>query len=121
MGTLRSNVGTQNACHQFVTICSQERNEGAVTLDSCDERICCPACSADTYYRYGKTRQGKQKYLCLMCGRQFTPGRKREEIRERPACPSCQSPMHAYKRETGSIRFRCSSYPKCRTFLSIKF
>ncbi len=90
-------------------------------MDPRDQGICCPECSADAYYRYGKTRQGKQKYLCLMCGRQFTPGRKREEVRERPACPACQNSMHVYKREGDGIRFRCSSYPKCRTFLTLTY
>ncbi len=91
MGTTHPHPGGQTVCRQFVTVCSPGRNEGALSLDPRDQGICCPECSADAYYRYGKTHQGKQKDLCLICGRQFTPGRKREEARERPACPAART------------------------------
>ncbi|MCU0589682.1 MAG: hypothetical protein MUF52_16225 [Syntrophobacteraceae bacterium] len=84
------------------------------------ETIMCPACHSEAFYRYGRTRQGKQRFLCLLCGRQFTVDRKRIEVHDRPACPACGSPMHAYKREHDGIRFRCSEYPLCRTFLKTK-
>jgi transposase-like protein len=80
----------------------------------------CPACHSEAFYRYGRTRQGKQRFRCLICGRQFTTDRKRTEIHDRPSCPVCESGMHAYKREHDGIRFRCSAYPQCRTFLKVK-
>jgi transposase-like protein len=79
----------------------------------------CPKCHVDTLYRYGKTRAGKQRYLCLACGRQFTPDSGRIEPHERPLCIACGKPMHVYKREKGFTRFRCSDYPKCKTFLKM--
>ncbi|WP_373878670.1 IS1/IS1595 family N-terminal zinc-binding domain-containing protein [Desulforhabdus amnigena] len=79
----------------------------------------CPRCGAETVYRYGKTKQGKQRYLCLACGLQFTPGSRRVEPAERPVCPACGKPMHVYKRENGATRFRCSNYPECKCFKKI--
>lgn len=45
--------------------------------------------------------------------------RKRMEVHDRPNCPVCHCGMHAYKREQDGVRFRCSAYPRCRTFLKV--
>jgi transposase-like protein len=81
--------------------------------------IQCPFCRAEAIYKYGKTRTGKQRYLCVMCGRQFILGVKRFGMEDRPGCPVCGRSMHVYKREYNIIRFRCSHYPECRTFTKI--
>ncbi|MBI5607111.1 MAG: IS1 family transposase [Deltaproteobacteria bacterium] len=39
----------------------------------------CPDCRADALYRYGRIWTGKQRYICLLCGRQFTPGSTRKD------------------------------------------
>jgi transposase-like protein len=80
----------------------------------------CPICESEALYKNGKTETGKQRFLCLLCGRQFSPGARRKEIRNRPDCPNCGSPMHFYKREHLAVRLRCSGYPECRTFLKIQ-
>ncbi|MGC9194692.1 MAG: IS1/IS1595 family N-terminal zinc-binding domain-containing protein [Syntrophobacteraceae bacterium] len=75
----------------------------------------CPRCDCEALYRYGKTRHGKQRFLCLMCGRQFG-GDSREEIKTRPFCPACGKKMHIYRKTLTEVRFRCSDYPACRTY-----
>ncbi len=86
--------------------------------DAVKERVevKCPHCNLDAVYKYGKTWQGKQRFLCLICGRQFTQGTGRYEVRDRPDCPVCGKIMHLYKREDKALRFRCSGYPVCKTF-----
>jgi len=79
----------------------------------------CPQCNLDAVYKYGKTWQGKQRFICLICGRQFTQNNGRFEVKDRPACPACGKVMHLYKREYRILRFRCSGYPVCKTFRKI--
>ncbi|MBW2517363.1 MAG: IS1 family transposase [Deltaproteobacteria bacterium] len=76
----------------------------------------CPKCSADAVYKFGKTKNGKQRYRCQVCNRQFIHGKSRLEVKKRPACPNCGKPMHVYTRADSYIRFRCSDYPTCKTF-----
>jgi transposase-like protein len=78
--------------------------------------IFCPSCDASAVYKYGKVRTGKQRYLCLICGMQFTPGRKRPVLKGKPVCPECGRPMNVFKLEGEILRFRCSAYPECKTF-----
>jgi len=84
-----------------------------------ESEISCPGCHSKAAYRYGKTRQGKQRYVCLMCGRQFTPEKHRCEITDRPVCPICGRKMHCYRRYAGTLRFRCAGYPDCREYKKI--
>jgi DNA-directed RNA polymerase subunit RPC12/RpoP len=79
----------------------------------------CPACNSDVLYRYGRTASGKKRYLCLICNRQFVENPLRDQVRNRPVCPKCGSPMHIYMREQAHIRFRCANYPECRTFYKL--
>jgi transposase-like protein len=78
--------------------------------------IKCPRCHSVAKYKYGKTAAGSKRYICLICNRQFTQDSFRTEIKERPLCPSCGKTMHIYMRSDTFIRFRCSNYPKCKTF-----
>jgi transposase-like protein len=78
--------------------------------------IKCPECNCDAVYKYGKIKTGKQRLICLMCGKQFTPGSERLEAKGKPICPACGRQMHLYKIEGEVIRFRCSAYPACKTF-----
>jgi len=85
-----------------------------------DDLPCCPNCKATALNRYGRIASGKQRYLCLVCGRQFveSPGRRELPV-PRPECPVCGRSMHTYIRAAGFIRFRCSCYPECKTYLRI--
>lgn len=80
----------------------------------------CPLCSAEAVYKYGRTKTGKQRFQCLICGRQFSDSAKKQEIQGKPICPECGKQMHLYKIEADVIRFRCSDYPKCKTFKKFK-
>lgn len=76
----------------------------------------CPRCKSDALYKFGKTKNGKQRYQCQVCNRQFVLGKTRLEVKKRPACPGCGKPMHIYMRTDAYVRFRCSNYPICKTF-----
>jgi transposase-like protein len=78
--------------------------------------IRCPLCDGDAIYRYGRIKTGAQRFLCLVCGSQFTFGAKKSPVKGKPACPECGKPMNIYKLEGNVIRFRCSGYPVCKTF-----
>ncbi len=78
--------------------------------------VSCPLCNLEAVYRYGKTKTGKQRFVCLMCGRQFSYGAKKQEVQGKPKCHKCGDTMHLYKIEDETIRFRCSNYPECKTF-----
>jgi len=82
--------------------------------------IRCPVCGSEAINRYGHTKTGKRRYLCLNCGKQFSPSSKKQEVKGKPKCPECDSPMHLYKIEGEVIRFRCSNYPACKTFKKFK-
>ncbi len=79
--------------------------------------IRCPACGSDAFNRYGRVRSGKQRYCCLVCGRQFVEPGARRPMENRPNCPACGAHMHVYARNGNLVRFRCSNYPDCKTFL----
>ena len=49
----------------------------------------CPSCEADALYRYGRIRTGSQRFICLMCGMQFTPSAKKSAPRGKPVCQEC--------------------------------
>lgn len=80
----------------------------------------CPDCDSDAVYKYGKAWTGKQRFLCLMCGMQFTKDAKKLLVKGKPVCPECGKNMHVYKIEGEVIRFRCSDYPACKTFRKFK-
>jgi ssDNA-binding Zn-finger/Zn-ribbon topoisomerase 1 len=76
----------------------------------------CPSCGSTANYRYGKVKTGQRRLRCVLCGRQFIIGAKRVVVLNRPSCRLCGKPMHLYKRDGNSLRFRCSNYPKCKTY-----
>jgi hypothetical protein len=78
-----------------------------------------PRCGSEAFYRYRRTHAGKARALCIVCGRQFTLRPSRKAPLFRPSCPVCNGPMHAYMKDGLTTRFRCSSYPSCRTYLKM--
>jgi len=77
----------------------------------------CPDCESPALYKYGRTRSGKQRFICLICGRQFTPEASRKEVRNKPFCHVCGGHTHLYKRSGAWLVFRCSDYPVCKTYI----
>ena len=78
--------------------------------------IQCPRCQSEAYYSYGHLRNGRQRYICLVCNRQFTNAESPRDVLQRPECPLCGKKMHVYMRNGRRIRFRCSDYPQCRGY-----
>lgn len=101
----------------FSPILTSETSMGT-NLDSEQFIGHCPRCDSEAHYRFGKTVAGKQRFLCLTCGRQFTDI-PRVEIRKRPECQVCGRKMHVYRKDKELVRFRCSGYPFCKSFLKI--
>jgi formate dehydrogenase maturation protein FdhE len=81
----------------------------------------CPACGSTAYYRYGTTKNGKKRRLCLVCNRQYIVEGFRRDRPDRPTCPACNQKMHVYMRQVNFTRYRCRRYPQCRTFMKIPF
>lgn len=89
----------------------------SIDHENSDEyEVNCPSCFSKALYKYGKTKTGKQRFLCLVCNKQFSIGTTKHEIKGKPICPICGKIMHLYKIEGNIIRFRCSAYPQCKTF-----
>jgi transposase-like protein len=79
----------------------------------------CPACASEAIYRYGHIKNGKQRFRCMVCGRQYVLGVVRSEKEDRPDCPQCGLKMHLYMRDKTSLRYRCADYPRCKTYKKI--
>jgi DNA-directed RNA polymerase subunit RPC12/RpoP len=82
-------------------------------------KIHCPECHSDAIYRYGLTPGKKQRYICLLCERQFVAHPQNIHFTNKPLCPECEKPMHSYMKHPDYIRFRCSDYPHCKTYLKV--
>jgi transposase-like protein len=80
----------------------------------------CPNCGETALNRYGRIKSGKQRYICLVCGRQFVVPRSHVSMSiDRPVCANCGQSMHIYARESYKVRFRCSRYPECKTYVTV--
>ncbi|WP_319523411.1 topoisomerase DNA-binding C4 zinc finger domain-containing protein [uncultured Desulfosarcina sp.] len=83
------------------------------------QALTCPACGSSATYRYGRTINGKKRRICMLCNRQYVVDGPRRNDTLRPNCPVCNQPMHRYMQKKGFIRYRCSNYPRCRTYLRV--
>jgi transposase-like protein len=90
-----------------------------VTYPQSAVHLSCPRCGAKALNKYGHLKSGKQRYLCLVCNRQFAWPNSIKPIPYRPHCPACGRGMHVYARKGDVIRFRCQDYPNCRTYFKI--
>jgi len=79
----------------------------------------CSVCGSTALNKNGKTVCGKQRHICLICGRQFADHSSKIMLKDKVTCESCGMPMHIYKSDCRYIRFRCSGYPECRTYKTI--
>ncbi len=85
-----------------------------------DASLTCPRCGAGALNKNGHIKSGKQRYLCLVCNRQFVIPSAASTLPFRPHCDACGRPMHVYARDDRFIRFRCSGYPACRSYRRIE-
>ena len=56
--------------------------------------VVCPRCFSKDLYRFGKDKEGFQKYQCKRCKRQFAPDNppsnsRTKNQRKYPDCPVC--------------------------------
>uniref|UniRef100_UPI0018C6AC48 DDE-type integrase/transposase/recombinase n=1 Tax=Pectinatus frisingensis TaxID=865 RepID=UPI0018C6AC48 len=82
-------------------------------------QICCPKCNNhQNFYRYGKDKDGNQKYLCRVCGHQFVPDANatgksgRPRIRSYPICPICGKAMFLHHEHKYYSNYQCGD-KKC--------
>lgn len=76
-------------------------------------QIHCPKCNNNhSFYRYGKDKNGFQKYLCRKCGHQFAPdapvgkpGKPRR--RPYPSCPVCGKATFLHHDMEHYSNYRC--------------
>lgn len=92
-----------------------------VEMNKREEHLTCPACGSTALYRFGFSPAGRQKYLCLICSRQFVLNPGRMQYPNKPICRACGSVMYLYKNNEGGISFRCSGYPVCRNYRKESF
>lgn len=90
--------------------------------DDIKKKIRCPRCNSEAIYRYGKSKSGKERYLCILCKRQFILKSEEKEMVKTQMCELCGGKMYVYMRdETRNImRFRCSKYPLCKNYIVLK-
>lgn len=77
-------------------------------------QICCPKCNNNhSFYRYGKDKNGNQKYLCRECGHQFAPDAPAADKpgwprkRSYPTCPLCGKAMFLHHDHKYYSNYRC--------------
>ena len=78
------------------------------------EGLKCPECGNDDVkyiWKNGIYKDGRQKYKCAKCGKQFTGGdtkHRKKEVVEGIECPRCKSKnIVEYGNVDGTLRFRC--------------
>lgn len=69
----------------------------------------CPKCNnSHSFYRYGKDKDGFQKYLCRICNHQFTPDKPKSVLVPKyPACPRCGKATFLHHDFDYYSNFRC--------------
>ncbi len=69
----------------------------------------CPKCNnSHSFYRYGKDKDGNQKYQCRKCHHQFVPLRPRSEKNHKyPACPMCGKASFLHHDHEHYSNYRC--------------
>ncbi len=76
----------------------------------------CPECSSKACYKYGHSKQGKKRFKCIVCDRQFVLASKNRINSGKLECVVCGNKMYLYKIEDNTVRFRCSMYPECKFY-----
>ena len=73
--------------------------------------VVCPRCFSKVLHRFGKNKEGYQKYQCQRCKRQFAPdylSLNSREKRKYPDCPICGKATFLHHDYTYYSNFRCS-------------
>lgn len=67
----------------------------------------CPKCNhSHQFHRFGRDKDGHQKYRCLSCGHQFAPDRPRSAPKY-PPCPVCGNASFLHHDHAHYSNYRC--------------
>jgi transposase-like protein/rubredoxin len=88
----------------------------------------CPKCNnSQNFYRYGKTPDGYQKYLCRSCNHQFAPEQPkaagqtgRPRTRAYPSCPMCGKASFVHHDYDYYTNYRCCDKRCNHSFFVVK-
>lgn len=85
-------------------------------------QICCPKCNNKThFYRYGKDKNGYQKYQCRNCKHQWAPDAPGKHIRHKyPDCPVCGKATFLHHDYEYYSTFRCCDKKCSHSFDALK-
>jgi transposase-like protein/DNA-directed RNA polymerase subunit RPC12/RpoP len=88
------------------------RKERSSLMTIIPSNAICPRCFSKVLYRFGKDKEGFQKYQCKRCKRQFAPDNPLSNSRARhqrkyPACPICGKATFLHHDHTYYSNFRC--------------
>jgi len=86
--------------------------------------VVCPRCFSKDLYRFGKDKDGFQKYQCKQCRRQFAPDNPPNNSRRKrkyPGCPVCGKASFLHHDYTYYSNFRCCDKKCNRSFRVPKF
>ena len=87
--------------------------------------IICSKCNNNhSFYKYGKTPDGYQKYQCRCCRYQFAPERPRAEgancQRKYPPCPACNKASFLHHDYEHYSNYRCGDKRCNHSFFAVK-
>jgi len=86
------------------------RKERSSLMTIIPSRAVCPRCFSKDLYRFGKDKEGYQKYQCQHCKRQFAPDNpscNSQKQRKYPHCPVCGKATFLHHDYTYYSNFRC--------------
>lgn len=88
-------------------------------------QISCPKCNnSQNFSRYGKDKEGFQKYLCHECNHQFAPDRPRagagQTGRAYPSCPRCGKASFVHHDYEHYTNYRCCDKRCNHSFFVVK-
>ena len=90
-------------------------------MDITNKFINCPRCFSDNLYKYGKDKDGNQKYQCKECKRQFAPDAKPKQTSSSkgyPRCPVCGMGTYLHHDYKYYSYFTCND-KKCNNHIYI--
>ncbi|AEB74793.1 ISCb1g3, transposase [Clostridium botulinum BKT015925] len=83
-------------------------------MNKANKKITCPRCYSHKLYKFGKDKEGNQKYQCKECKRQFAPSAtpKERQLKDYPRCPVCNKGTFIHHNYSNYINYRCND-KKC--------
>lgn len=83
-------------------------------------KIHCPRCHSSNLYKFGKDKNGIQKYQCKECRRQFAPGAQGRQPSKYPRCPLCGKGTYIHHNYSNYINYTCNDKKCSHSFFVAK-